>query len=166
MHPIDELKRLVAARAKATGGPWIWDEPTNWLGLHIRLCNAEYQPIAQVQVSGWKPRSTGKHNANFLSMAGSLDLLAILAAWERDRAVVAALPKTKDGTPIVPGMEVFCWQGHPMRTANIQKVFRCHHDDCYVDISGDKGWGEMSCHQTYSTKELALAARAAESEAR
>ena len=154
MHPIDELKRLVAARAKATEGKW----------------TADSYPCIDIE-NGFNlfthdtASSVGTYaDATFIALAGSIDLAAILAAWERDRAMVERLPKTKDGEynvypvfhPELPGKDLF--------------DYSYDSDDCPVGhVCYYLGGGDFSLSvpysACYSTRELALAARAAESEA-
>lgn len=61
--------------ASHTPGPWQCDEPANWHGLAARVCTSKYEPIAQVQFSGW-PRRTAIANTNLVAAAP--DLLAVL----------------------------------------------------------------------------------------
>ena len=56
-----------------TPGPWIWDEPSNWCGLMARVCTEKHEPIAHVQVSGWKKKQAIE-TAKLI--AASPDLLA------------------------------------------------------------------------------------------
>lgn len=56
-----------------TPGPWIWDEPSNWYGLMARVCTEKHEPIAHVQVSGWKKKQA---IATAKLIAASPDLLA------------------------------------------------------------------------------------------
>ena len=72
-----------------TPGPWIWDEPGNWCGLMARVCTEKHEPIAHVQVSGWKKKQA---IATARLIAASPDLLAackaalieIEAAWQAE----------------------------------------------------------------------------------
>lgn len=68
--------------AKHTPGPWIYDEPSNWLGLSARVCTEKYEPIAQVQLSGW-PKHIGRANARLCAAAP--DLLAACKAIRDSR---------------------------------------------------------------------------------
>lgn len=54
-----------------TPGEWIWDEPSNWNGLSARVCTEKYEPIAQVQISGW-PKRIGRANAALIAAAPDL----------------------------------------------------------------------------------------------
>ncbi len=75
--------------SKHTPGTWLWDEPENWLGLSARVFVREpYGMIAQVQISGWKPKSMALANARLIAAAP--DLLAALEGVLRvaDRATV------------------------------------------------------------------------------
>lgn len=72
--------------------PWIWDEPGNWHGLSARICTEKYEPIAQVQLSGW-PRKIGLANAAFLvRAANSYDALVeacedAMKLWDRKESI-------------------------------------------------------------------------------
>src|SRR5438309_2351637 len=58
---------------KHTPGPWIWDEPSNWLGLHARVFIPEpYGVVAQVPIEAWRPRSRGRANARLIAAAPEL----------------------------------------------------------------------------------------------
>ena len=113
MHPIDELKRLVEARAKAKPAPWISNGYSDILSLPLskeynrlaseiddkdimpsdpRLDALPEHGVCQVEVeAGDTATEQGYKDMDFIAVAGSIDLAAILAAWERDRAVVEAL---------------------------------------------------------------------------
>lgn len=67
--------------SEATPRPWIWDEPSNWLGLSARVCTEKYEPIAQVQLSGW-PHRVGLANTDLIVRAVNChdDLLAACKA--------------------------------------------------------------------------------------
>lgn len=84
-----QLEQLAEAQKRATPGPWLWDEPDNWHGLSARVCTEKYEPIAQVQKSGWG-RGVGNRNAALITAARNLDAAALLAAWdEREREMEA-----------------------------------------------------------------------------
>jgi hypothetical protein len=91
------LPHLAALRAKATPGEWLWDEPDNWLGLSARVCTTKYEPIAQVQLSGW-PKRIGRANAAFIAAAGSFDFAALARRVEAlERVADAARDHTGYG---------------------------------------------------------------------
>lgn len=70
------------SETKHTPGPWEWDEPSNWYGTAARVMVREpYGKIAQVQLSGWKPRSMAIANARLIAAAPDL-LAACEAALE------------------------------------------------------------------------------------
>lgn len=70
--------------AKHTPLPWKWDEPSNWLGTAARIYHKSgdaFDPIAQVQLSGW-PKRVGLANAAIIVTAvNAHDVL--LAALKR-----------------------------------------------------------------------------------
>jgi len=100
--------------SKFTPGPWIWDEPSNWMGLSARVCTEKYEPIAQVTVSGWKKRQA-LATARLIAAAPDL-YAACVAAMEMDNdpygcnACGARLPtEEEDKTKLVHKEE--CWIG-------------------------------------------------------
>ena len=113
MHPFDELKRLVAARAKATGGNWFWGDGWNastegkkYADMQLKTNSSiiipiridHYEPIWDADEECSEP---SKDDRNFIALAGSIDLPAILAACERDRELTTPRPISeapKDGT--------------------------------------------------------------------
>jgi hypothetical protein len=82
--PIEQLKRLVEARAKATAGPWR-RHPTAFGGGCVT------SPSLDIALTEGHEKTIP--DANFIALAGSLDLPAILAAWEVDRADIERLDK-------------------------------------------------------------------------
>lgn len=65
------------SEAKPTPGPWLWDEPSNWLGLSARVFTAEpYSVIAEVSIEAWRPRGIGRANARLI--AKSPEMFALL----------------------------------------------------------------------------------------
>lgn len=83
-----------------TPGPWEYDEPPNWHGLAARVFHRngeKYEPIAQVQISGW-PKRQALANCRLIAaapeMLAELHSIASLAtnAWN-DPPTVAAFFK-------------------------------------------------------------------------
>ena len=82
---------------------------------------------------------------------GELDSEQLRREIERLQAIVDLLPKTADGVPITPGMDVFrC--GGKLRSRTML-VFETWSNHCLDDCRG--GYAARSC---YSTKEAAEAA--------
>jgi hypothetical protein len=77
--PIEQLKQLVKARAKATAGPWR-RHPTAFGGGCVT------SPSLDIALTEGHEKTIP--DANFIALAGSLDLPAILAAWEADRVKI------------------------------------------------------------------------------
>jgi hypothetical protein len=99
--------------SKHTPGKWQWDEPENWLGLSARVFVREpYGMIAQVQISGWKPKSMAIANAKLIAAAP--DLLA--ACEEVHRSLTSPSRELLDSTR----RELEPWL--PMITAAIAKA--------------------------------------------
>jgi hypothetical protein len=83
MKTIEQLKRLVEARAKATGSAWYRDESSQFSRI------ASFGHDLAILSGG----NNKDGNADFIALAGSLDLPALLAAWEVDRADIERLDK-------------------------------------------------------------------------
>lgn len=89
--------------AKFTPGPWDWDQPSNWYGISARVMKREpYGMIAQVDISGWRPKSMAIANARLISAApemyAALEAIVGEAAFEglpecKQEAIIAALSK-------------------------------------------------------------------------
>lgn len=83
---------------KHTPGPWKWDEPSNWRGTAARVCNDNYDPIAQVQIGGW-PRSKALANTRLIAAAPEMyEVLKLIAEsehkypaalWDKIKAALA-----------------------------------------------------------------------------
>jgi len=97
------------------------------------------------------------------------DLPAILRAWEADRAIVAKLPKTADGVPLVAGLELWPPCGHSsFITCKTLDRHICSEGKCVQEDFGENDYHDVtyrrhdlqSCYSTLATREAALAAKA------
>lgn len=108
----DLAERIEKAGREATEGPWEFDEPENWHGLAARVFHpneGKYEPIAQVQLSGW-PRKVGRSNA------------ALIVLLRNNAALLcAALRENEARKKIIVGLEALCAAyrlgGHPTNKA-------------------------------------------------
>jgi hypothetical protein len=93
-------------------------------------------------------------------------LLVDKAEYERLKRLEAALPKTADGVPIVPGPESRLWYIHPDSHTIYERSYTADMRDARSHWIGDHQerhdvvW--IGVEQCYSTREAAEAAREAE----
>lgn len=85
MTELDQLRRLVEARAKATAGPWESCDNLRGTGGHVRVVNNYRHLFDAMERNAGIECDERRANGDFVALAGSLDLQTILAAWERDR---------------------------------------------------------------------------------
>lgn len=103
----EQKKALKEAAEKATTGPWEV--------CHIALNDSrnfrEGYEIA-VESKGSEVASflsADDPDARYIALANPATVLALLADLERLEGIVAKLPKTADGVPVVPGVDFIHW---------------------------------------------------------
>ncbi len=156
-------------------------------GCKSRVCSAPITPISDVDVAKMKtfcenhpPYGSQLIGGNILGIISRLeraeaDKKALEAERDALKAVVAKLPLTADGVPIVPGMTVYppCGHNAPVVPSNYQPVV-VDKVDCWEGQCKWEDWGENDYYDTgprkyspdqcYSTREAAIAAKSGTSE--
>ena len=148
---LDDLDRLANG---ATAGPWYADDgAAEGFDGSWDVCGPDQCGIASITGTALVARYVRdkEANANFIA-ASRTAVPELVAEVRRLRAIVDKLPKTADGVPIVPGMEVY--RRGLRGAADLHTVFMvkaCHWvDDAMIHF------GPRS--PIYSTRDAALAA--------
>lgn len=98
-----------------------------------------------------------KEKSQYQSDGASVNYLRLIDEIERLSAIVEKLPKTADGVPVVPGMELF-WTGDGFSEEKRQQV----QSGLVRGVFGNNvniGGSAFSPHSRYSTRELAETAK-------
>lgn len=132
-NELEQLKRLVEARAKATAGPWethaiSGDEPNETISRGVRQVNGVGLNQGD---DGYELFSVG--DTDFIALAGSTDLQAILSAWERDREELERFRAAQVARPISEINEdhghVLAWYTENGELGDLPKCVHCLDDD-------------------------------------
>ena len=147
---LNEMERDLLAKAKAaTPGPWHVEGTPNEPWRRIK-------PDGDGCIDVYMRRCVnGDADAAFIASANPAAIISLLASLAEAREVIAKLPKTTDGVPIVPLMRV--WSKTPkehtvtwIHDCLVKAVCECHDEELVV---------APKFQPVYSTREAALAAR-------
>jgi len=145
----DQLESLIRLEAKATKGPWnlATVSATVGKGFHVFVYVPHLGEVCSCSPnSGLYSNRCGLDNLDFIAAIRNA-APSLLAELRASRELIAKLPRTADGKPIYPDMELWYWwtpqysDGEPT----------LQHKPAPA--------GPCAPHECYSTREAALASK-------
>lgn len=114
--------------------------PNDILAACERLRNDFRRHGVDMLSEGLNAKACGVVIADVETVCSALPLL--VARVRELEAILAKLPHTADGVPVVGGETVYCPKGHPVKLFRPEHRIYCVDDECWSDgCQGDSGSG-------------------------